>query len=353
MSETLQPALAYTGVTRRFGETVAVDDVTVEVRPDEILVLVGPSGCGKSTMLRLAAGLLGVHDGTIRLAGRLVDDGRISLPPERRHIGLVFQEHALFPHLTVARNIAFGLRGAGRDATRARVGAVLELVGLTELRDRYPHELSGGERQRVALARALAPEPTLLLLDEPFASLDPNLRATIREDVIAILRAASTPAVFVTHDQGEALAVGDRIAVMRAGGLEQVGTPWAVFHRPANRFVASFMGEASFLDIAGGAGVPTCELGPVAVDHLDDRSAAVAMVRPDDLTVTVDAAADGEVVAGEFRGSAWSYRIALSSGAVVRATISHNVELKPGDRVSIGLAEGHRPVAVVDKPVTG
>lgn len=339
-------ALSLCGVSKRFGSTVALDDVTLELDAGQLLALVGPSGCGKSTLLRIVAGLLSTDAGQVRLGGEVVDDGRRMVPPERRRVGLVFQEHALFPHLTVARNVGFGLRGRSRSDSRARVDEVLELVGLGPLRDRYPHELSGGERQRVALGRALGPQPDLLLLDEPFASLDPNLRAQIRLDVVSVLHRTGTPAVFVTHDQGEALAVGDRVAVMRRGRIEQAATPWDVFHQPANTFVAAFMGEASFLPVEVGPGRVDTELGPL--DPIPELPATpvVAMVRPDDVTFEPDVEGAAQITGVEFRGATWSYTLRLASGAVLRSTRSHLVQARPGDRVAVSVTAGHQPVIV-------
>lgn len=336
------PALRARSVTKRFDDTIAVDTVSVDLAPSELLALVGPSGCGKSTLLRLVAGLLAADGGTIELGSRLVDDGHRHVPPERRHVGLVFQEHALFPHLTVGDNVAFGIRKA--PAADDRVEHVLGLVGMSRYRRRYPHELSGGERQRVALARALAPNPTLMLLDEPFASLDPNLRAQVRADVVRVLRTEGTPAVFVTHDQSEALAVGDRVAVMRAGSMLQIGTPEQVFHEPNSTFVASFMGEASYLSIDADA----CELGPITA-HGPVPTGTLAMVRPDDVTFEVDPDGDAEIVDAEFRGSTWCYALRLASGAIVRSTRNHLLRAPIGTRVRAAITPGHRPVLVTDE----
>ena len=239
-------ALRVEGVTKRFGAVAAVDGVDLTLEPGEILALVGPSGCGKSTLLRLVAGLLPVDAGRIVIGGRPVDDGRTSVPPERRGVGLVFQDHSLFPHLRVAANVAFGVRGTPRRERDRVADEALASVSLEGLGHRYPHELSGGQRQRVAVARALATRPQLVLLDEPFASLDHNLRVQVRADVVAALRAAGTPAILVTHDQREALAVGDRAGVMRAGRIVALGRPGEVFDSPADRFVGSFLGEAIF-----------------------------------------------------------------------------------------------------------
>ncbi|MCB0963972.1 MAG: ABC transporter ATP-binding protein, partial [Acidimicrobiales bacterium] len=232
------------GATKAFGDVRAVDGVDLDLEPGELMVLVGPSGCGKSTLLRSIAGLTPLDAGEIVVDGTTVDDGRRAAPPEGRPVGLVFQEHALFPHLTIGANVGFGIRGVGRPERAAQVDELLEMVGIAHLRDRYPHEVSGGERQRASVARAVAPRPALLLLDEPFASLDPNLRSAVRASLVGLLRDTATPAVFVSHDQTEALALGDRLAVMRAGHLEQVASGPDVYDRPANRFVAGFMGEA-------------------------------------------------------------------------------------------------------------
>jgi iron(III) transport system ATP-binding protein len=293
------PTMRLDHATKAFGATVAVDDVDLSVGEAELLALVGPSGCGKSTILRLVAGLIGVDRGRIDIGGAVVDDGSTRVDPERRHVGLVFQEHALFPHLTVAQNIGFGLRGMPRDERSRRRDHWLGVVGLAAHAGRYPHELSGGERQRVALARALAPAPRLMLLDEPFASLDHNLRTQLRGEVVALLRATGTPAVFVTHDQTEALATGDRVAVMRAGRIVQVGSPTDVYHTPRGRFVAAFMGEADFLPVRRNGERAITELGDVAVAS---PAPTVAVVRPEDVTIEPDPTGPGEVVDVKFQG---------------------------------------------------
>lgn len=337
-------ALQVDHVTKRFGHVVALDDVSIALADTEVLALVGPSGCGKSTLLRSIAGLHPIDGGTITLGGELVDDGHRSVPPERRRIGLVFQEHSLFPHLTVAGNVEFGVRDRDRGA---RAGDMIDLVGLAGYGERYPHELSGGERQRVALARALAPSPALMLLDEPFASLDTNLRARVRDDVVEILRATGTPAVFVTHDQRDALAVGDRVAVLRDGRLVQIGTPVDVFHRPVDRFVASFMGEVSYLSIddAPEIGIPTARLA----DEMNGGGAL--MLRPDDVVVlpaTDVGDHQGVVEHAEFRGTMWCYTVRLPGGAAVKALRNHLEPLEIGTPVAASLNPGHHPVIVQD-----
>ena len=236
-------ALSVRDVTRQIVGRDVVDHVSFDVADGELVVIVGPSGCGKSTLLRAIAGLDPVAGGRVVLDGSDVT----ALPPEKRRIGLVFQDHALFPHRRVDQNIAFGLTHLDRAARTRRVDELLELVRLPGVGKRYPHELSGGEQQRIALARALAPDPAVVLLDEPFASLDPSLRDDVRTDVIEALRLRNAAAVLVTHDREEALALGDRVAVMSAGRMLQIDRPDEVYERPTDRFVATFLGEASFL----------------------------------------------------------------------------------------------------------
>ncbi len=348
------PTLVVEGLRKRFGSTLAVDDVAFRVGAHEIVCLIGPSGCGKSTVLRMIGGLQRPDAGEVRLAGRLLDEGNRHVPPEQRGIGIVFQDHALFPNLSVGDNVAFGLKGRGRQATRARVDEMLAMVELDGYRGRYPHELSGGERQRVALARALAPEPAVLLLDEPFASLDHNLRLQVRAEVMRILRAAGTPSVFVTHDQLEALALGDRVVVIRAGRIEQEGAPADVFHQPANRFVARFLGDADFLPATLGDGVVTTELGtclrPEVVPEASDDGLAL-LVRPDDVVIapTESAAADAgtaEITWSEFQGASILYELRLPSGLTVRCRQDHTVTLPIGARVQARLADHTAPVLV-------
>lgn len=294
------PALSVDGVTREIGEHTIVDDVSFDVAVGELMILVGPSGCGKSSLLRVVAGLDRGEGGHIVLDGVDVT----ARPPEKRRIGLVFQDHALFPHRRVDQNISFGLTGLDRRARAARVDELLELVRLPGVGARYPHELSGGEQQRIALARALAPDPAVVLLDEPFASLDPSLRDEVRSDVIAALRARNAAAVLVTHERDEALALGDRIAVMSAGRVLQIDRPDEVYERPVDRFVAEFLGDASFL--------------PAGADH-------VMMARPHDLSI-VPGGSD-IITARRYLGSTWRYDVRRSDGVEVGV----DVPVGPGE----------------------
>jgi iron(III) transport system ATP-binding protein len=340
-------ALEVVDLHKRYRKTPALNGISLALEHGELLAVVGPSGCGKSTLLRAIAGLTPPDSGRVVLDGQLVDDGSHRIPPERRGVGLVFQDHALFPHLTVRDNVGFGLgRSSGAEA-RSRVTDMLDLVGLGAHGDRFPHELSGGERQRVALARALAPKPALMLFDEPFASIDHNLRARLRADVVNALRSTGTASLFVTHDQSEALAIGDRIAVLRGGRVEQLDGPEAIFHRPANAFVGAFMGDASFLVTEQVADGLRSALGPVAGDDGAALSGPVrAMVRPDDVHFEPDGDGSAEVVAAQYRGSGWLLTVELDDGQSVLAAASHLLAKPVGQRGRLSLVEGHRQFAV-------
>lgn len=345
-TSTMKRPLELRQVRKSFDDVVAVDGIDLQLEPGEVHALVGPSGCGKSTLLRTIAGLLSIDSGEIALAGELVDNGKVRRPPEARSAGLVFQEHALFPHLTVADNLAFGLRD-GTPADRARrIDEMLDLVSLAGYGKRFPHELSGGERQRVALARALAPDPAIMLFDEPFASLDPNLRTQLRHDVIAVLKATKTAAVFVTHDQREALSLGDRISVMKHGRIIQLGTPERIFHHPVSQFVGAFMGPASFLDIEISAeGTPQTALGPIELEgHTPEQ--ACAMVRPDDVRFESNVAGDAEITLTDYTGTHWLVSARLDSGSELKFLTSHLESLQVGDRGTLQLLAGHPQVLV-------
>ncbi|MFC7490566.1 MULTISPECIES: ABC transporter ATP-binding protein [unclassified Knoellia] len=358
-------ALELTGLSKAYGATPAVCALDLRIEQGEILALIGPSGCGKSTLLRLVAGLERPDAGTVRVGAEVVA-GSAWVPPERRRVGLVFQEHALFPHLRVSDNIRFGLDGHARPDQDARVAEVLELVHLAHVADRYPHELSGGEQQRVALARALAPRPEVVLLDEPFSSLDESLRARVRTDTVDVLRDTGTTAVLVTHDQTEALTVGDRIGVMREGVVEQLGSPVEVFERPVSRFVASFMGDADFLPASLGADGLVCELG--VVSPRTDIAVAEVVLRPHEVALLPVASAEG--VAGtttsadattaggdearargaravvtrvEYHGAFVLHTVRLRSGCTVRSWQPHSVRLGVGTDVEVSLVRGIVP----------
>jgi len=341
------PALECAGLFKHFGGVAAVAGLDLSIPKGQILALLGPSGCGKTTALRLIAGFDEPDDGVISIGGQTVNSAGASTPPERRRVGMVFQEGALFPHLTVEQNIAYGLpKGHGRDE---RVGEVLELIGLTVQKNRMPHELSGGQQQRVALGRALAPQPEVLLLDEPFSNLDPKLREQVRRDVLGILKSSHATAIFVTHDQEEALYVGDVVAVMNEGQVEQTDSPETIFHHPATKFVAQFIGMVDFLPANRKDGTLHTEVGSVAWPELapemlevgSSNSQIEVMVRPDCLDCRPSEDGPGTVVEREFRGAFYLYRVELPSGATVRCLLSHTVEYPLGASVAVSLREGH------------
>ncbi len=326
------------GLTRAFPDVVAVDNVDLDIHRGRTLALLGPSGCGKTTLLRLLAGFETPDAGTVEIDGRPVAGGGAWVPPDQRRVGMVFQDYALFPHLDVTRNVAFGLprkqrRRAGRNA---RVAGILELVGLSGLGHRFPHELSGGQQQRVALARALAPGPAVILLDEPFSNLDAGLRAQVRGDIQAILAQAGATAVFVTHDQEEALAVADEVAVMGDGRIVQLAAPEALYHAPADRAVAAFVGEADFVHGRSRAGVVDSDLGPLWLSEPLDGPVEV-LVRPEDVHLAKDPAGLAQVVGREFYGHDQMLFVRLPGGRLARARLGPVTDLAPGDRCRVSV----------------
>ncbi|MBX3049366.1 MAG: ABC transporter ATP-binding protein [Anaerolineales bacterium] len=335
-------ALELKNVSKRFGEHPAVEGVDLQLAPGEVLTLVGPSGCGKTTVLRLIAGFERPDSGEVLLDGRSVANRTKFVPPEHRGVGMVFQDYALFPHLTVGDNVAFGLPRAQRDKRAEKVEFMLRLVGLDGRQDAYPQELSGGQRQRVALARALLPQPVLILLDEPLSSLDADLRLKMREELRVLLKGAKLSAVFVTHDQEEALYLGDRLAVMNQGRVEQVGTPEEIFSTPASDFVAVFMGKGDFLPgTSTPAGVQT-EIGLIGPAVDAKPGAAVDLVlRADDVQFEADSAGDSIILARHYRGTTNLYRLRLPSGRLLHASASHTVRYRPGTRVRVWAEPGH------------
>ena len=352
LADSTATALVCQGLSKKFGDTQALVDFTLSVPEGQIVALLGPSGCGKTTALRLIAGFDAADSGLLAIAGRTVFQGNHSVPPEKRNVGMVFQEGALFPHLTVEQNIAYGLpRGNER---KERVYQVLELVGLQDFGHRMPHQLSGGQQQRVALARALAPQPELLLLDEPFSNLDPSLREQVRRDVLEILRASNVTAIFVTHDQDEALFIGDTVAVMHNGRIEQADSPEVIFHEPATRFVAEFIGTVDFLPAWQDQDQLITEVGSAVWDasHADDVQVEV-MMRPDCLNFHPSDDGQGVITSREFRGAFYMYRVSLPSGNTVRCLLPHTFEYPLGSKVNVVLRDGHSLRPFVDGRAVG
>lgn len=343
IDEQQTPVLAMEDVSLYFDSVVAVEDVTLHVNKGDIAVLLGPSGCGKTSCLRLIAGLETPSEGKIFIAGRQVAGNGVWVPPEKRGVGMVFQDYALFPHLTVADNITFGLRKKSQQQKYERVREILALVGLEGLAERYPHQLSGGQQQRVALARALAPQPRLLLMDEPFSNLDTDLRIHVRDEVRHILKKTNNTAIFVTHDQEEAFSIGDRLAVINKGRLEQVDRPEVLFHEPATRFVADFVGHADFIEGTVRAGLIHTELGdfpwPKNRITMPEGTPVEVLVRPDHITLVPSREGQGTIIEKRFLGSFNQYDILLATGYTLHAYSSSSVFYDEGTRVKIHLEE--------------
>lgn len=349
------------GVTKQFAQatTPAVANVTLTLLQGHLLGLLGPSGCGKTTLLRLIAGFERPEVGKVAIASRTVTGQGCWVPPEQRCLGMVFQDYALFPHLTVMENVAFGLQQLGRDGSKKRTGdavnrrqnaaRLIALVGLKGLENRYPHELSGGQQQRVALARALAPQPALILLDEPLSNLDVQVRLRLREEVREILKATGTSGIFVTHDQEEALSIADQVAVMRQGRIEQIGTPEEIYSKPASRFVAKFVTQANFLPAQRRGHLWETEVGCFDVsvssgmplsDILTGLDTGDLMIREEDLILKT-AEIDSPVVirTRRFLGREYRYCLQTPSGKELHARTTVETALPVGTRVHLAVAD--------------
>lgn len=323
----------------------AVANVSFSLKQGEVLGLLGPSGCGKTTLLRTIAGFERPSQGTIELAGQVVAGNSCWIPPERRNTGMVFQDYALFPHLTIAENIAFGLERKSdrpsKQQIKQRVGEVLVLVGLRGLEKRYPHQLSGGQQQRVALARALAPQPSLMLLDEPLSNLDVQVRQHLRHEIRHILKATGISAIFVTHDQEEALAISDKIGVMQQGKLEQIGTPEEIYAQPASRFVAEFVTQANFLPARRQGNRWQTEIGEweiAATVEPEPIETGELMIRQEDITLKPDETAPIIVCDRQFLGREYRYCLQTPSGDRLHARTTVSTQIPVGSRVHLSVS---------------
>ncbi len=334
------PGLEVQELSHRFDRRLVVDRVSFAVARGAVHCLVGPSGCGKTTTLRLIAGLETLQEGRIRIRGRLVAEPGWSLPPEKRRVGLMFQDFALFPHLTVAENVAFGLRHLDRAEREQRVRRLLERVDMAAFADRYPYMLSGGEQQRVALARALAPEPDLMLLDEAFSALDTALRTQIREETLTILREAGTSTLLVTHDAEEAIRAGDVIHAMLAGRIVQSGTPSELYAHPADPFVASFFGPVNSFRARVRGGRVATPIGEVPADGLAEGARALVIVRPEGIRLARAEAgrpAHARLVDRRDLGPIHLIWLGLPDGSRVKVRETGAVEVGIGDPVEVQL----------------
>ncbi len=338
-----QMLLSLRGLACGYQDMRVVQTLNLHLNAGDIGCLLGPSGCGKTTTLRAIAGFEQVQEGEIELGGEVISRPGFTLAPEKRRIGMVFQDYALFPHLTVAENVAFGIR---KHPQRDKVVAeLLELVKLGNLGMRYPHELSGGQQQRVSLARALAPEPQLLLLDEPFSNLDGELRRRLSHEVRDILKSRGTSAILVTHDQEEAFAVSDQVGVFNKGRLEQWDTPYNLYHEPATPFVASFVGQGYFIrgQLQSPDTVQT-ELGVIRGNRAyqwPEGSAVDVLLRPDDIVPASDSGLQAQVVGKTFLGAATLYRLQLPTGTQLEAIFPSHADHQPGQQVGIRIAADH------------
>jgi len=314
-----QPVLTLEQVTCGYEQgRPAIHGISLTAHQDDILCLLGPSGCGKTTTLRAIAGFETVLSGKISLNQVLVSSSTHHVPPERRHIGMVFQDYALFPHLRIADNVAFGLSSLPLSDRTDRVKDMLAMVGLTDFDKRFPHELSGGQQQRVALARALAPQPVVLLLDEPFSNLDPDMTYKMREELHQLLKDSHTTTILVTHDHEEAFTMADRIAVLEDGHLSQCNTPEIIYHLPASPSIAKFVGQADFITGTVVTGGVQTEIGIFPPSsHYQGDTTVLVMVRPDDVRLRPNDQADARIEGRLFRGSENLYTIRLASGQLV------------------------------------
>ena len=333
----MKDLLGIFGLTKRFSGPPVVNNLTFSVREGEIFALLGPSGCGKTTTLRLIAGFEKPDGGEVRLGDRVLANDRVQVPAERRGIGLVFQDFALFPHLSVLDNVRFGLRSLPREKRDQRCREVIQLVGLTGFEKRMPHELSGGQQQRVAIARTLAPEPKLVLLDEPFSNLDALLRQATRQEFRDVLKRTGMTAVIVTHDQEEALSFADRVAVLRHGQIEQIGTPEEVYYEPRTLFVAQFLGRTNLLLSEAQGMEASTPVGKVALNRSAHGNVLLSL-RPEHITLEAAGPTEngsvGKVIAREFRGHDITFKVLLDGSEYLVHT-DNRIDFHPGDRVRI------------------
>jgi len=338
------PLLAISALHHAYGSNEVVKGLSLTLNKGTIGCLLGASGCGKTTVLRCIAGFEPVQAGEISLNGQIVSQRGVLLPTEARHVGMVFQDYALFPHLTVAENIAFGLRDADRAARARRVDEVLEIVRLPGLRDKYPDELSGGQQQRIALARALAPRPDLLLLDEPFSNLDVDFRAKLSVEVREILKQQNTTAILVTHDQHEAFNLADEIGIMSNGAIEQWDTPYRLYHEPVSRYVADFIGQGVFLPgtVLADARI-RLELGVFQANTTDwpQGTEVDVLLRPDDILHDDASPLQAKVLHKAFRGAQFLYTLQLPAGGRVMSLVPSHHNHAIDERIGIRLEIDH------------
>ncbi|MBT9176979.1 MAG: Spermidine/putrescine import ATP-binding protein PotA [Firmicutes bacterium] len=342
----VEPHVELSGLGKRYPDVIALHNLTLTVNRGEFFSLLGPSGCGKTTTLRLVAGLDCLSEGSIAIDDVLVSSPTYFMPPEKRGVGIVFQDYALFPHMTVFENVAFGLYGLPKAAIAKRVNELLALVGLAAAGQKYPHEMSGGQKQRVALARALAPAPKVMLLDEPFSNLDAELRAALRSETKEILRDSGTTVILVTHDQEEAFSLSDRVGLLNGGKLEQVGTPYEIYHHPASRFVADFVGRADYLSARVEGSMVISGLGSFALPNSERQGSADVdlLIRPDDVSIADDPTGTAVITEVRFLGAHALYTLQLDDGSVLHSQGLSAHLLPPCMRVAVTVNMRHTVV---------
>ncbi|MBU6953760.1 ABC transporter ATP-binding protein [Hahella sp. HN01] len=339
------PLLEAKDLSCGYGDQAVVSHLSFQLNKGEIASLLGPSGCGKTTVLRVLAGFQPVFAGEVRVNGAPVSTSSATVPTEKRQVGMVFQDYALFPHLSVAANIRFGLHNRSATEADAKLKDMLELTGMTAYANAYPHQLSGGQQQRVALARALAPDPVLLLMDEPFSNLDAELRSRLSLDVREILKKRDITAILVTHDQNEAFAMADHVGILHGGGLQQWDTPYNLYHEPANRFVANFIGRGALLPgvLTTHDSVET-ELGVIRGNRAypwNPQQAVEVLIRPDDLVFDDTSPQKAKIIDKIFAGSSTLYRLLLSSGRKLEALTPSHQDFPIDAEVAIRLKAEH------------
>jgi len=339
------PLLKVENIRAGYGQETVVDALSFHINRGEIVSLLGPSGCGKTTALRAIAGFEPISDGQILIAGNLASAPGVTIPPEQRSIGMVFQDYALFPHLTISENIAFGLKKMPAVDRKVQVEHLLDATGLRQMGDRYPHELSGGQQQRVALARALAPRPTLLLMDEPFSNLDIELRERLSTEVRDLLKAEGISGILVTHDQHEAFAVSDKVGVMRDGQILQWDTPYNLYHEPDNRFVADFIGQGRFIPgIVRSPETFETELGLLRGNRCCTQATGEKveiLIRPDDLVPDEQGEIEAEVKDKAFKGAEILYTLELPTGTRLLSLFPSHHDHHLGDTVRVRMEAEH------------
>lgn len=341
-----QTFLTFSNVTTGYQpDHTIIDNVSFSLSEGELGCLLGPSGCGKTTILKAICGFQDIHQGEITLGGRTLSTPANSIPPEQRNVGMVFQDHALFPHLSIAKNISFGLQNLNRVEAEKQIDKMLELVGMRDFRDIYPHEISGGQSQRIAIARALAPQPRLLLMDEPFSNLDTSLRESLGYEVRQLLKDAGMTAIMVTHDQHDAFSLGDTIGVLANGHLQQWGSPFDLYHAPNNKFIADFIGEGVFIDgfVKDDSSI-NCSFGEINGQVMNTEligSKVQLLLRPDDVRQTDNDSIVATIKRKAFKGAQTLYTIETDAGETLMSLLPSHKDYRLDEKITVSVDADH------------